>query len=199
MRLIGLVGGIASGKSLVAQQLRSLGAEVLDADRVGHEILRLPEIVAAIRGHFGDRVFDADGHVDRKALGPVVFGPPPDGPRQLATLESITHPEIRRRLRIQAEEMAERGVPLVVLDAPVLLKAGWDQMCDALVFIDSPRDLRLSRALKRGWTAEEFAAREAAQEPIEEKRRRAGFVVDNSGDLGYTLGQVERLWRLLVG
>lgn len=199
MQMIGLVGGIASGKSLVAQQFRSLGAEVLDADRVGHEVLRLPEVVAAIRGHFGEQVLDATGHVDRKALGRIVFGPYPVGPSQLAMLESITHPEIRRRLRVQAEGMAERGVPLVVLDAPVLLKAGWDKMCNALVYVDSPRDLRLSRALKRGWTAEEFAAREAAQEPIEEKRRRSGFVVDNSGDLGYTLGQVERLWRLLVG
>ena len=199
MQLIGLVGGIASGKSLVAQQFHSLGAEVLDADRVGHEVLRLPEISRAIRGHFGEQVFDATGQVDRKALGRIVFGPPPDGPRQLALLESITHPEIRRRLRIQVEELAERGMPLVVLDAPVLLKAGWDQMCDALVFVDSPRDLRLSRAIERGWTPQEFAAREAAQESVEEKRRRAEFVVDNSADLGYTLGQVERLWRLLVG
>ncbi len=199
MQMIGLVGGIASGKSLVAQQFRSLGAEVLDADRVGHAVLRFPEVVEAIRGHFGWRVFDAAGQVDRKALGRIVFGPPPDGPRELTMLESITHPEIRRRLRVQAEEMAERGVPLVVLDAPVLLKAGWDQMCDALVFVDSPRNLRLARALERGWAPEELAAREAAQEPIEEKRQRAGFVVDNSGDLGYTLGQVERLWRLLVG
>ncbi len=132
-----------------------------------------------------------------KRWGEYVFGPPPDGPNQLAMLESITHPEIRRRLRVQVEKNGRAAaLPLVVLDAPVLLKAGWDQMCDALVFVDSPRDLRLARAQERGWTAEEFAAREAAQEPVDEKRQRAGFVVDNSGDVGYTLGQVERLpWR----
>src|SRR5436309_2188032 len=111
MRIIGLLGGVASGKSFVAEQLRRLGAEVLDADRIGHDVLRLPEVRAAIRNHFGPQVFDSEGEVIRPALAAIVFGPPPDGPQQLAVLESMTHPEIRRRLQLEVERLAATGVP----------------------------------------------------------------------------------------
>jgi dephospho-CoA kinase len=111
----------------------------------------------------------------------------------------MTHPEIRKRLRSEAQEMARRGTQVSILDAPVLLKAGWADLCDALVFIDCPEDQRRARAVQRGWTAEEFARREASQEPIEEKRRRADFVLENSGDLGYIQTQVERCWHSLIG
>jgi len=199
MRILGLLGGVASGKSAVAELFRGLGAEVLDADRVGHEVLRLPEVREAVRAHFGPQVIDKDGQVDRRLLGRVVFGPPPDGARELAVLEGITHPQIRRRLRDEVDRMAADGAKLAVLDAPVLLKAGWDAVCDGLALVDCPENLRLQRAMARGWTAAEFAAREAAQEPIEEKRRRADFVVDNSAAMEYTQAQVERIWGELVG
>jgi dephospho-CoA kinase len=199
MQIIGLLGGVASGKSFVAEQFRRLGAEVLDADRVGHEVLLLPEVRSAIRKHFGDKVFREDGQVDRKALGRIVFGPQPDGPRELAILEQITHPEIRRRLKSQGERMAADGVPAAILDAPVMLKSGWDEICSAIVFVDVPDNVRRERASARGWTNEEFAAREAAQESLEVKRRRADFVIDNSATAGYTQEQIERLWHSLVG
>lgn len=199
MQIIGLLGGVASGKSFVAKQFRRLGAEVLDADRVGHEVLLLPEARSAIREHFGGKVFREDGQVDRKALGRIVFGPPPDGPRELAILEQITHPEIRLRLKNEAERMAADGVPAAILDAPVMLKSGWDEICSAVVFVEAPDDLRRERALARGWTNEEFEAREAAQESLEVKRRRADFVIDNSASAGYTQEQIERLWHSLVG
>lgn len=199
MQIIGLLGGVASGKSFVAEKFRRLGAEVLDADRIGHEVLLLPEVRDAIRKHFGDKVFGADGEVNRKALGQIVFGPPPDGPRELTILEQLTHPEIRRRLRQQAEEMAADGVPSAILDAPVMLKSGWDKICDVVVFVDAADKLRQERAVSRGWTPAEFAAREAAQESLDVKRRRADFVIDNSGASEYTEQQIERLWRSLVG
>jgi dephospho-CoA kinase len=199
MQIIGLLGGVASGKSFVAEEFRRLEAEVLDADRMGHEVLLLPEIRSAIRKHFGGKVFREDGQVDRKALGRIVFGSPPDGPRELTILEQITHPEIRRRLKSQAERMAADGVPAAILDAPVMLKSGWDEICSVIVFVEAPDDVRRERALARGWTNEEFAAREAAQESLEVKRRRADFVIDNSATAGYTQEQIERLWQSLVG
>jgi dephospho-CoA kinase len=199
MKIIGLLGGVASGKSLVAEQFRRLGAKVLDADRVGHDVLFLPGVRDAIRKHFGDRVFGANGEVDRQALGRIVFAPPPVGPRELAVLEQLTHPEIRRRLRLKVDELARNGVAAAVLDAPVMLKAGWDKFCDVVIYIDAPDEVRLSRALSRGWTREELAAREAAQEGLDAKRRRADFVVDNSGSEEYTQQQIERLWRSLIG
>src|SRR6185437_13418712 len=109
MKLIGLLGGVASGKSTVAELFRQLGAEVLDADRVGHEVLRMPAVRAAVGGRWGKDVIGPDGEVDRPALAKIVFAPPPAGPRQLAELERITHPEIRRRLKTEVDEMARRG------------------------------------------------------------------------------------------
>ncbi len=199
MRIIGLLGGVASGKSFVAEQLRRLGAEILDADRIGHEVLRLPEVRSAIREHFGPMVMDADGEVSRPALAAIVFGPAPDGPRELAYLEALAHPEIRRRLREQVDRMAADNIPAAVLDAPVMLKAGWGDVCDVLIFVDAPDDLRQKRALSRGWLPEQFAAREAAQESLAFKRRQSDFVIDNSGSPEYTTEQIERLWHSLVG
>ncbi len=199
MKLIGLLGGVASGKSLVADQFRRLGAEVLDADRVGHEVLLLPEVRDAIRKHFGDKVFGANGEVDRKALGRIVFAPPPGGPRELAVLEQLTHPEIRRRLRLKVDQLASTGVAAAVLDAPVMLKAGWDKFCDLVLYIDANDETRRRRAQSRGWTPEEFEAREAAQESLDVKRQRADFVVDNSASQEYTQQQIERIWRSLIG
>jgi dephospho-CoA kinase len=193
MKIIGLLGGVASGKSTVADVFRKHGAAVLDADRAGHEVLRMPAIRAVIGGRWGKDVIRRDGEVDRAALAKIVFAPPPDGPRQLAELEKITHPEIRKRLRAEAEEYARQGVPLVILDAPVMLKAGWDKFCDTLVFVDCPDDQRLKRALSRGWTPEEFHRREASQESVAEKKARAEFVLDNSRDVGYIQSQVDAL------
>ena len=180
MKLIGLLGGVASGKSTVADLFRQRGAAVLDADAAGHEVLKLPAVRAAIGGRWGQAVIRPDGEIDRHSLAQIVFAPPPDGPRQLAELERITHPEIRKRLLTQANELARNGTKMAVLDAPVMLKAGWDKMCDALVFVDCPRDQRLARATKRGWSEAEFNRREAAQESCDQKRRLANFVLDNS-------------------
>jgi dephospho-CoA kinase len=198
MKILGLLGGVASGKSTVAEMFRQKGAAVLDADRAGHEILRLPAVRAAIGGRWGKEVIGPDGEVDRKALSQIVFAPPPDGPRELAELERITHPEIRKKLKAQLNELAQQITPLAVLDAPVMLKAHWDQLCDALAFVDCPAEQRLVRALQRGWNAEEFRHREASQESAEEKRALADFVLDNSRDVSYIQTQVDRCWQALV-
>lgn len=198
-RIVGLLGGIASGKSLVAAQLVALGAGLLDADAAGHEVLLRPEVREAIRLHWGDGVFDAAGHVARPALAKLVFADTPEARADLAHLEQITHPLIGEVLRERAVAMAESGTPLIVLDAPVMLKAGWDKLCDHLIFVDSPLEVRRERARTRGWSDAEFAAREARQEPVEEKRRLADFTVDNSGSAGGTNLQITRLWPSLVG
>ena len=95
--------------------------------------------------------------------------------------------------------MAKAGTPLAILDAPVMLKSGWNKLCDALALVDAPQNQRLARATTRGWTPEQFAAREAVQEPIDEKRRLADFVLDNSQDVSYIQAQVQRCWQTLVG
>ena len=198
MKIIGLLGGVASGKSLVAEQFCRLGAGLLDGDRAGHEVLRLTDVRQSIHQRWGNGVIGPDGEVDRKALGRVVFDPSPQGRQALEQLEAITHPRITERLRQQAAELAAAGRAVAVLDAPVMLKAGWDRFCDHIVFVDAPPETRLSRAAQRGWRQEDFAARESAQEPIAVKRARADLVIDNSGSPEQTREQVERLWRELT-
>jgi dephospho-CoA kinase len=193
MLLIGIVGGVASGKSTVADAFAALGAGVLNADRAGHEVLHEPEVKAALRERWGDAVFDADGSVQRPAIAKIVFAAAGNEEKQF--LEAVSHPRIDKRLRNEAAELAQRGVPIAILDAALLYEAGWDKLCDRVLFVDASRELRLARALTRGWTEADFAAREARQWPVEEKRRRAGIVLDNSGTPAEMQRQVERLWR----
>ena len=198
MRIIGILGGVASGKSTVADQFARLGAGVLDADRAGHEVLRLPAIEAAARKQWGATVFGPEGQIDRAKLARVVFAAGTKGQRERACLERLTHPEIARLLRGQAEKLAATGVAWAVLDAPLLLEAGWDKLCDKMVFIEVPRETRLKRALDRGWNEEDFAAREGVQESLEHKRERADVIIDNSGSPQRTQAQVEQFWASLI-
>ncbi len=119
MLVIGILGGVASGKSLVSSELAQLGAGVLDADRAGHEVLRMPAIAAAARQRWGDEIFTADGQIDRKRLAGLVFSPPPEGPRQRKYLEELTHPEIGRLLDQQARRMS----------APARWRRFWMRRC----------------------------------------------------------------------
>ncbi len=197
MRIIGILGGVASGKSLVARQLARLGADTLDADRAGHEVLRLPRIQEEAKKRWGPTVFGSDGRIDRGRLAKIVFADPPDGPRERKYLEQLTHPEIGRLLKRQAETLAASEAAVAVLDAPLLLEAGWEDLCDQLIFVDAPRSVRLERAKARGWNEEDFAAREGAQESLAVKRRHADVTIDNSDSPELTQAQIERYWRSL--
>lgn len=203
MKTLGLLGGVASGKTLVAKKLQKLGAIVLDADRAGHEVLRLPEVKDAARKRWGASIFATDGEnageIDRKRLASIVFSRSDEGQRELDFLEKLTHPEIGRRLQYQLGEIRHQGIQVAVLDAPVMLKAGWDRFCDQIWFIDAPYELRLARAMARGWSEEDFRSRELAQEPVERKRELADLVLDNSKGIGYTHQQIERYWPSLIG
>lgn len=197
--VIGLLGGVASGKSMVARQFAELGAHVLDADRAGHEVLRTPEVKRAAVERWGGGILGPDGEIDRSSLAGIVFAPSPNGEKERSYLEQLTHPRIARRLQDEAERVAASGCRAVVLDAPLLLEAGWDRFCDKLVFVDAPCQQRRERALARGWSEMDFAFREGSQESLDSKRKRADVVVDNSGSPDQTRGQVRRAWRYLFG
>lgn len=198
MKVIGLIGGVASGKSFVAQELARRGAVILDADRAGHEVLREPEVLGAARQRWGDAIFTPDGQIDRPRLAAIVFAPTPQGRADLDHLERLTHPRIGEKLQEQLRQARQAGVSVAVLDAPVLLKAGWDRFCDRMVFVDASRPARLQRARARGWTEAQFDAREAAQESLEYKAARANDRIDNSGSPEQTRAQVEQLWARLA-
>jgi len=194
--IVGIVGGVASGKSLVAAQLERQGAVVVDADKVAHEVLKLDEVRALARERWGQAIFDKDGQIDRQALGKIVFAPEPDGPRELKYLESLTHPRIGKLVLERIAQLSEEGTAAaIVLDVPLLFESGWNKICDKTIFVDAERTLRESRAVERGWTPEDFARREAAQESLETKRTLADVVIDNSGTPQATQHQIERVWH----
>jgi dephospho-CoA kinase len=179
----GILGGIGSGKSAVARGLSDhLSVLIIDADRIGHDVLTFPQIKDQIRQSFGDDVFDGND-VDRKQLAALVFGSDPQHSRSLKILESIVHPEIRRQVELQIQQ-ADGNRDVVVLDAAVMLEAGWNDLCDFIVFVDTPFEVRLDRVQRnRGWSEDELRRREASQVPLERKRLASQFVIDNSASL----------------
>ncbi len=179
MITIGLIGGVASGKSAVARQFADWGAVILDADRVGHEVLLEMDVIHQLVARWGPRILTEAGEINRSAVARIVFAAGGETERQF--LNSVTHPRIAERIGLELNELRQANCPAVVLDAALLLEAGWDRLCDEIVFIDVPQELRLARARTRGWDAGELARREATQIPLEEKKRRATVCLDNSG------------------
>ena len=181
--VIGLTGGVASGKSTVAGLLAERDCAAIDADAVGHEVLDLPEVQQKLVHRFGPGVVVDHGpgsptgaRVDRRALAAIVF-PDQDARRDL---EAIVHPLMRARFLTSIDRALQTGRGPVILDAAILLEAGWQDLCDIVVFVDSPRSERLRRAANhRGWSEDVFDARERAQWPCEEKRRHADYVINN--------------------
>jgi dephospho-CoA kinase len=196
--LIGVTGDVASGKSFVAQRLGECGATVIDVDRLGHEVLRLPDVETAARQRWGDEIFSTSGQIDRRRLAERVFAPTLQGQEELRYLESLTHPRIRKILDIRLAELAGRqDVPAMVIDVPLLVESGWNEFCDKVVFVEAPRAVRLARSLGRGWSEEDFARREARQQPSEVKRQLANVVIDNGGSQESTHAQTDRAWKML--
>ena len=181
MRIIGLVGGIASGKSTVAAELAALGATVLDADAAAHHALERPAVKGALVERWGEGILDSSGQVDRNAVARRVFSSATEQNTELEFLEGLLHPLVRRQFESELARLAESRVPAVVIDAPLLLEAGWEDLCDSVIFVDSPAEVRTQRGTSRNWSAADFARREASQMPIEEKRRRATDLIPNRG------------------
>jgi dephospho-CoA kinase len=188
--LIGLTGNIATGKSTVAKMLQDLGATVIDADALVHELQRkgtptFDAIVAA----FGPDILDQAGEIDRKALGSIVFA----DPAQLRVLEGILHPAV---LIESMQRIGEASTPVVVYEAIKLIEAGRAEMCDALWVVTARYEVQLDRLMRdRRMSEAEARQRIDAQPPQSEKIQRATVVIDNSGTLQETRQQVEAAFR----
>lgn len=181
--LVGVMGGIGSGKSSVADAAAKLLRGVrLDADATGHRALKHPGIKRRLISAFGTGVLDAEGEIIRSHLAAAVFGPEPEALERRLLLNSIVHPWIRCQHLAELHRLAlAGGASVVLLDAAVLLEAHWGELCDLLVFVDAPRELRLQRVASRGWDAAELDRREASQFSLMEKRQRADLVIANHG------------------
>lgn len=193
--IIGIVGGIGSGKSTVAAILRDLGCVVADSDQFARDALRDPAIRSRIIEWWGDDVLDpSTGEIDRKRVAAIVFAEPVQRKR----LEGLTHPWIERRRR-EVFANAPADAKALVIDAPLLLEAGLGRECDAVIFVDTPAKIRSQRVSDhRGWSASQWNAREAAQMPLDEKRRMAHHVVVNGGDLKALRAAVARTLDQIV-
>ena len=194
MKLLGIIGGIGCGKSTVAELCQQSGAKVIDADDIGHQVLLLPEVKNIALKRWGIAVFKEDGEIDRRALASVVFF----DEQELAYLTTLTHPLIAEEIHRQREKHEQNGVPLCLLDAPLLLESGWGHFVDQIIFVEAPAEARWNRIKSRGWSKKEWQQREAAQLPVEEKKRRAAIVLDNSGDTDHLRTQVKPLCSLLL-
>jgi dephospho-CoA kinase len=196
---VGLIGTIGAGKSTVAALLAARGGVVVNADALGHEALERPEIRQQVLDRWGDRgnLLRPDKSLDRRAIAAIVF----TDPTERAALEAMVFPYIGRRAAEEvARAQADPAARFVVLDAAVMLEAGWDGVCDRLLYVDAPRELRLARlAARSGWTDAELTRREAAQWPADRKRRRADAVVTNDAgpeQLNEQLDRVLKQWGI---
>jgi dephospho-CoA kinase len=194
MRLYGLTGGIASGKSTVSAMFRGLGAEVIDADVVAREVVALgtpglEEISLRFPG-----VLAADGTLDRAKLGARVFR----DPSERAALNALLHPRIQAAAAAKTAALARQGLRLALYDAALLFENGLEANLDGVVLVAVPREVQLERLMARDTLSlADAEARVGSQLPLEEKKKRATWVIDNTGSLDTTRAQVEAIWRVL--
>ena len=193
MKVIGLTGGIGSGKSTVSRFLGELGAVVVDADKVGHEAFKPDteawcEVVAA----FGEQVLAPNCEIDRKKLGDAVFG----NSEALARLNRIMHPRMHEMVKAQLEEYRRQGVAVAVLEAPLLIEAGWISLADAVWVTVAPESTVVSRTRERaGLSEEKVLARIHSQLSSEERVKHADVVIDTDCSLDELRSRVGEQWK----
>lgn len=196
MQLIGLTGGIASGKSVVAARLAEHGAVVVDADRIAREVVEPGSpALALIRREFGDEVIASDGSLDRAALGALIF----ESPEKRAALNAITHPAVGIRSKeLFAAAAAADPDAIVVYDVPLLVEAGRTDEFDLIVVVNASTETRLKRMVElRGMTRDEAMHRLNSQATNTERLAIADVVIDSNGTLEQTLEQADALWEKL--
>lgn len=194
--IMGLTGGIASGKSTVSALFVDKGARLVDADAIAREVM-LPghPVLAAAVEHFGKNILLPDGTLDRTRLGEIVF----HDPRAREELNQLTHPAIRQEIKRQMNAFEEEDPQcLTIVDIPLLYESELDNLFQAIVVVYVPREVQLTRLMERsGLSLEQAEARIASQMDIELKRSRANYIIDNSGDPAHTEQQVAALWDRL--
>jgi dephospho-CoA kinase len=199
--IIGILGGIGSGKSTVAAEFAKLGCKVIDADEIAHELLDGPTVKEKVVGLFGRTILsaaadkDSTEKIDREKLAEVVFA----DARKLSLINEIIHPLVLQR----AEELIEQynrqnQVKAIVLDMPLLVKVGWDKRCDRLIFVDCEQKLRLDRAKKMGFDKNQVKIRENFQISLDNKVDLADNVIENNSDFSALAKQVTDIFSYIV-
>ncbi len=193
--MVGLTGGIASGKDLVAGILRGLGARVIDADEIARALLEpgLPAYEDVVET-FGKDILDAGGRINRRRLAALVF---PDQER-LNRLNTITHPRIIEEEKRQVEEIRSADpLAVIVINAALLIESGNYRVVDRVIVVDVPEDIQMERAMGKGLTEDEVRSRMKAQMPRKERLKYADIVIDNSGSIEETKMKIEEVYGTL--
>ena len=190
--VIGILGGIGSGKSSVAAEFAKLGCGVIDADKIGHELLERAEVKAEVVGCFGEAILGADGRINRRNLGEIVFS---DG-EKLAKLNGIMHWRIIGCVEVMMKAYNGREeIKAIVIDGPLLVETGLDKYCDKLVFVECDYEIRVSRVVKKGsFDEKELKKRENFQISLDSKSKLADNAVINNSGLSVLVEQVGRIF-----
>jgi len=186
--IIGLTGGIATGKSTVSKILQDLDIKVIDADKIAHNILKYKDIKNQIINEFGHNVLDSEGYINRKKLGKIVF----EDEQKLRKLESITHPKILEIIEDKINKHKDKEI--IVLDAPLLFESTLDQMVDETWVVYTSKKIQLKRLQKRnGLNKEDALKRIEAQMPLEKKKNKADIIIENEGTINDLKKKIEKL------
>ncbi len=188
--VIGLTGGIATGKSAVLSEFRRLGAKVIDCDKLAREAVKKgAPALNKIKKSFGSEILSADGTLNREMMGKLVFGSPDNKEK----IEKIIHPEVLKKV-LQAIKRVRRGI--VIVDVPLLFEAGWEKYFDETIVVHAPKSLQIKRLFERNHlTPSQSRLRINAQMPLRKKLLRADHAIDNSGALRKTFAQTKRLYQ----
>ena len=193
--VIGLTGGIATGKTTVARMFKDLGAKVLSADEVVHRMLQPgSDVWRRVVREFGESVLDESGNVDRGRLADIVFRDPDKRSR----LEAIMHPPVLESLDIEAKRFRKSGEGVLILEIPLLVETSCLYLVDKVLVVTAEQDTQIKRLEKRyGISSEDASLRIASQLPMSEKLRHADWVVSTEGTFGSTKAQVRKVWRAI--
>ena len=194
--IIGMLGGVASGKSTVAAEFAKLGCKIIDADKIAHELLERKDVKEKAVSVFGEGILDSAGNIERKKLGDIVFA----GAGKLSLLNKIIHPLVLGRAEQLIEQYnRENQVKAIVLDMPLLVEVGWAQRCDKLIFVDCRRQLRVDRAKKIGiMTKNQLKIRENSQISLDSKTAIADNTIDNNSGFSGLAKQVADIFSHIV-
>jgi dephospho-CoA kinase len=193
--VIGILGGIGSGKSTIAAEFAKLGCKVIDADRIAHELLEEPPVREKVVSLFGQAVLDSLGKIDRRKLAEVVFA----DDHMLASLNRIIHPLVLQRTQGLIEQCkSQNQVKAIVLDMPLLVEVGWHKRCDKLIFVNCEQKLRLERAKKMGFDKKQIKIRENFQISLDNKASLADNTIENNSDFSAIAKQVTGIFSYIV-
>jgi len=193
--VVGILGGIGSGKSTVAAEFAKLGCKVIDADKIAHELLDEPTVKEKIVSLFGPDVLDSTEKIDHEKLAEVVFA----DDEKLSSLNRIIHPLVLQRTEELVEQYNHQNqVKAIVLDMPLLVEVGWHKRCDKLIFVDCRQKLRLDRAKKMGFEKKQVKIRENFQISLDNKESLADNTIENNSDLSAIAKQVTGIFSYIV-